>query len=166
MPYKARLVIVTLSNANQSKAVILAPGVTTSQCISAQLQFSNWMTLKFLYSIFNTCKSHLKKGTSCISLFLCYFDRNVSVEYKWDHGWSTGSLFPPFQVYSCDSRHIKFAHKWICASVSKHTVILQPRYQTNWITVLNILPLIMNSAEFVDSLPHVVSKHCVKRREF
>lgn len=96
------------------------------------------MTLKFLYSFFNTCKSNLKKGTSWISPLLCYFDRNVSVEHKWDHGWSTGSSFPPcslqFQVDIWDSRHIKFAHKWICAIVSKHTVILQPRYQANRIS--------------------------------
>ena len=80
--YKAPLVIVTLSNTNQSKGIIFAPGVRCSASrhhwsalnhlsIYNQAEFSNWKTLNCWYSFCDTfCKSHLKKGKSWISPFL------------------------------------------------------------------------------------------------
>lgn len=80
--YKAPLVIVTLSNTNQSKGIIFAPGVRCSASrhhwsalnhlsIYNQAEFSNWKTLNCWYSFCHTfCKSHLKKGKSWTSPFL------------------------------------------------------------------------------------------------
>lgn len=48
MQYKARLVIVTLSNANQSKAVIFAPGAHFS--VSRHHNVSALTDLKAIYS--------------------------------------------------------------------------------------------------------------------
>ena len=74
--YKALLVIVTLSNTNQSKAIIFAPvfvfmrhAITIDQLIKRVLKLKDIELV--VYSFCDTfCKSHLKKGKSWMSPFL------------------------------------------------------------------------------------------------